>query len=142
MHSQSQFSKPDAECSRAGPGGQACVSIMAFITDQDQVLMDSDPGLRRRFSSLVVQLEDCSAEEPAKICRLVARLRGCTQMEQASFAGRFSGEKAAQDRFHLLAHSQEQHGNEISQQMQQNGGATKGPSGLGPTLHKETDSIP
>ncbi|CAE7192882.1 unnamed protein product [Symbiodinium microadriaticum] len=43
-------------------------------------------------------------------------------MEQASFAGRFSGEKAAQDRFHLLAHSQEQHGNEISQQMQQNGG--------------------
>ena len=74
---------------RPGSGGQACDSIMAsFITDQNQVLMDSDPGLRRRFS-LVLQLEDYSAEELAEICRLVARLRRCTQMERARFAGRF-----------------------------------------------------
>ena len=34
-----------------------------------KVLMDSDPGLRRRFS-LVLQLEDYSAQELAEICIL------------------------------------------------------------------------
>ena len=36
---------------------------------RSQVLMDSDPGLRRRFS-LVLQLEDYTAEELAEICAL------------------------------------------------------------------------
>lgn len=35
-----------------------------------QVLMDADPGLRRRFS-LVLQLEDYSPEELAEICTLI-----------------------------------------------------------------------
>ena len=88
MRSKTQFSKLVAEWNRPRPGWQGCDSIMAFITDQDQVLMDSDPGLRRRFS-LVLQLEDYSAEELAEICRLIARLGRRTPMEQARFASRF-----------------------------------------------------
>ncbi|CAE7223281.1 spoVK [Symbiodinium microadriaticum] len=75
--------------------------VLAGYADKMDVLMDSDPGLRRRFS-LVLQLEDYSAEELAEIC-----------------------EHAAQDRFHLsfvpglrdalAAHIGKQHGNEISQ---------------------------
>ena len=58
----------------------------------------------------------------------------------------FSGEHAAQDRFHLsfvpglrdalATHIRKQHGNEISQH---NGGATEGPSGLGPALRTGID---
>ena len=36
--------------------------------------MDSDPGLRRRFS-LVLQLEDYSAEELAEICHFESTFR-------------------------------------------------------------------
>eukprot|EP00931_Biecheleriopsis_adriatica_P119606 TRINITY_DN9482_c0_g1_i1.p1 TRINITY_DN9482_c0_g1~~TRINITY_DN9482_c0_g1_i1.p1 ORF type:complete len:1700 (-),score=447.62 TRINITY_DN9482_c0_g1_i1:54-5153(-) len=75
--------------------------VLAGYADKMDVLMDSDPGLRRRFS-LVLQLEDYSAEELAEIC-----------------------EHAAQDRFKLnfapglrealAKHIRSQHGHEISQ---------------------------
>ena len=75
--------------------------VLAGYADKMDVLMDADPGLRRRFS-MVLQLEDYSPEELADIC-----------------------EHAAQDRFNLtfapglveaLAHHiRSQHGHEISQ---------------------------
>ncbi|CAJ1421534.1 unnamed protein product [Effrenium voratum] len=75
--------------------------VLAGYADKMDVLMDSDPGLRRRFS-LVLQLEDYTAEELAEIC-----------------------EHAAQDRFNLAfapglrdqlgRHIKTAHGQEISQ---------------------------
>lgn len=75
--------------------------VLAGYADKMDVLMDADPGLRRRFS-LVLQLEDYSPEELAEIC-----------------------EHAAQDRFNLTfapglvdalaQHIRSQHGSEISQ---------------------------
>eukprot|EP00435_Cladocopium_sp_Y103_P060248 s1290_g22.t1 len=75
--------------------------VLAGYADKMDVLMDADPGLRRRFS-LVLQLEDYSPEELAEIC-----------------------EHAAQDRFNLTfapglvdalaQHIRSQHGAEISQ---------------------------
>lgn len=46
-----------------------------------QVLMDADPGLRRRFS-MVLQLEDYSPEELADICHL-AYANAFEMMEQS-----------------------------------------------------------
>jgi len=75
--------------------------VLAGYADKMDQLMDSDPGLRRRFS-MVLQLEDYSPEELAEIC-----------------------EHAAMDRFRLTftpglrgalaAHIRERHGKEVSQ---------------------------
>jgi len=45
--------------------------VLAGYADKMDLLMDSDPGLRRRFS-LVLQLADYSPEELAEICEKVA----------------------------------------------------------------------
>lgn len=75
--------------------------VLAGYADKMDWLMDSDPGLRRRFS-LVLHLEDYSPEELAEICEHAAadRLR-------LTFA---PGLRAA-----LAVHIREVHGEEIGQ---------------------------
>ncbi|CAE7177926.1 spoVK, partial [Symbiodinium pilosum] len=75
--------------------------VLAGYADKMDVLMDSDPGLRRRFS-LVLQLEDYSAEELAEICEHAAQDRF-----NLSFAPGLRGS--------LATHIRQQHGAEISQ---------------------------
>jgi len=75
--------------------------VLAGYADKMDVLMDSDPGLRRRFS-LVLQLEDYSPEELADICEHAALDRF-----KLSFA---PGLREA-----LAHHIRSKHGSEIHQ---------------------------
>ena len=88
--------KPPTPFSKSGGFGRICgqngcyaLSLSRFRTSMTetsthglpQVLMDADPGLRRRFS-MVLQLEDYSPEELADICHL-AYANAFEMMEQS-----------------------------------------------------------
>jgi len=75
--------------------------VLAGYADKMDLLMDSDPGLRRRFST-ELQMEDYSPEELAEICEFAAadRLR-------LTFAPGL--------RVQLARHIREKHGHEIRQ---------------------------
>jgi len=75
--------------------------VLAGYADKMDWLMDSDPGLRRRFS-LELRLEDYSPEELAEICEFAAQDR-----LRLTFA---PGLRAA-----LALHIRERHGHEINQ---------------------------
>jgi SpoVK/Ycf46/Vps4 family AAA+-type ATPase len=75
--------------------------VLAGYAEKMEILMDSDPGLRRRFS-LVLQLEDYSPEELAEICEHAA-------------ADRLSLTFAPGLRSLLATHIREKHGHEIGQ---------------------------
>jgi len=75
--------------------------VLAGYADKMDKLMDSDPGLRRRFS-LVLQLEDYNPEELAEICEHAA-------------ADRFKLSFAPGLRGALATHIRIQHGLEIKQ---------------------------
>lgn len=75
--------------------------VLAGYADKMDVLMDSDPGLRRRFS-LVLQLNDYSPEELAEICEHAAADRF-----RLSFAPGLRGA--------LATHIRAVHGAEIAQ---------------------------
>jgi len=75
--------------------------VLAGYAEKMDWLMDSDPGLRRRFS-MVLQLNDYNPEELAEICERAA-------------ADRFRLTFAPELRSALAAHIQSAHGHEVSQ---------------------------